>query len=394
MKKAIFVLLAIALAGLAAFADDAAPAAPAVPAGPTVKLSVGVFTGAYYNGMKNTIMSGDSDSYAPAWSRFNFSGDISQGDMGAKFTIRKDQYLGNSTASGTYDSTKDPNAVSVSLNAFKLRRAYGYYNLLEGKVQVQAGRVGNGDFSTSWYGAAPFDNGDTGALVTVKPVPGLEIGGLLAYGASGQPKFDEVLKYNTAVGVMYTFGEVATAQIAFRNFYNHHGNADFYVVGDLNITAIKDLTLSAEFQKNDQFDYDEYGTVHVIEHVAYTIGKLTPSIIGYQVFITDKDAAATSSGIEGIGFNDNCFYIQPGVAYAYTDKITLGADIKYGNIENYWVDGTPTQTAEKSKPYASFDAYAKYDLGKGYIKVKPGYSACEDHNYGGFSLATVFEASL
>jgi hypothetical protein len=376
MKKAFFVLLAIALVGVAAFADDAAApaAAPAAPT-TTAKFNVGVFTGAYYNGNSNTVTAGDSDSYGDAWSRVNFTGDFSQGDIGAKFTIREDQYI-------------------TTASTLKLRRAFGYYNLLDGKVQIQAGRVGNGDFGTSWYGAAPFDNGQTGALVMVKPIEGLELGYLFNYDTSSSSspaspmKFDDLIYRNSVFGVMYTFPNIATVQLAFAKFYTNPNNT-WYAVGDINVTAIKDLTLSAEFEKNDGiFDYDEMGTTHVIEHAAYTVGKITPSIVGYQVLISDKAAAAVD------GFTDTAFYVQPAVAYAFTDKISLGAELKYGNIENGYSDGTPVQTAEKSKGYATIDGYAKYDLGKGYIKVKPGYDGCDDHTYGGFFVATVFEASL
>jgi hypothetical protein len=372
MKKTFFVLLAIALVGMAAFADDAAPAAPAASAAPTAKFNLNIMTGAYLNGDHGTIIAGDSDNLSDSLSRIDFKGDISSGDVGAKFTIRQQSISSD-----------------MSSNPFKARRAFAYYNFLDGKAQFQVGRVGNGDFATSWYGSTPFDNGDLGALITVSPISNLSLGYLYCYSSDTASKIDDQFKHDSVFAANYAVPDLLTAMVGFRDFWS----SNIAIVADVNVTAIKDLALSAELEYNDgcnagngSLDYEEVGTSHIIEHAAYTVGKITPSIVAYEVLIADKDKAAPY-------YWDNSYYFQPAVAYAFSDKITLGAEFKYGNIETD--SGTcPVQAADASKAYSTIDAYAKIDFGKGYIKVKPGYDGCDDHDFGGFFVRAVFDATL
>jgi hypothetical protein len=341
MKRTVLVLLAVALACAAAFAEDSAPVVAA-------KFNLNLFTGAYYNAGDNTIVAGDSDNLGDGLSRIDFKGDFSYENIGAKFTFRRQ---------------------SIANDAIKVRRAFAYYNILGGKIQVQAGRVGSGDFSTSYNGAVALDNGAIGALFTAKPIDGLELGYLIPFDSTSADFFTQFLA--STVAVSYSIPDILTVQLWVSQF------DDIVVVGDISVSAVKNLTLSAEAEYNDATDY-ESGTTHFTEQVAYAFGKITPSIVASEVLVHD---AANGN------FTGTSFFAQPGVAYAYSDKLTFGAEYKYGNIYAD-LSGTALQAADF---FSIADAYVKYDWGKASIKVKPGFDTRDGQ---GFFVRAVFDATL
>jgi hypothetical protein len=330
MKKALAILLCAAAAGSFAFADDAAPTV-------TAKFNTNVYTGVNYSAGSNTLSLGDRDNFDPNTSRIDFKGALAYGsDLGVKFTLRTQTY----SASNFADSYKT--------TYFTIRRAFAYANFFDSKVQLQAGRVGNADFCTSYNGLVAFDNADIGAVVTAKPVEGLELGYLLPVTSTSTDAGAAFTK--SVIAASYAIPSIATIQVWAKNF-----NA-VEIIGDVAVTAVKDLTLSGEW------DYTPT-SLSLTEQVAYPVDKFSPSIACSESLASSKLSSLS---------------LSPSVSYAYTDKLSFGADYSLS------LDSSFAATHV-------IDAYAKYDLGKGYLKFKPGYDTTTGN---GFFVGLILDATL
>jgi hypothetical protein len=354
MRKALAILLCAAACSMVAFAEDAAPTVVA-------KFNTTILTGATYNAGDNSLVAGDSDGWGQdaSVSRFDFKGDFSYGDVGAKFTIREQPI---DAKIYTFTPATDEKAASVSSLGYPfVRRAFAYANLLDKKVHLELGLPGYGAFSTSYNAAVAMDNNLPGLIVTVKPIEGLEIGYMLPISSTSTFLFDQTNASTLAVS--YTIPDILTAQAWIRQF------DDLAVIGDVNLTAVKDLTLSAEVEYNDAIDYSA-DTLYFTEQVSYPIDKFTPTIVSTQGF----DMSTVDFTVFGL---------YPTVAYALADKLSLGVDYRFDFT--YSVE-------DKSQTITNlFDVFVKYDLDKGYLKLRPGYNVAEGKN---FFIAAVFEATL
>ena len=352
MKKVLTVLLCAVAAGTFAFADDAAPAvaaAPAADAAPAVvsKFNTTVATGINYSAGNNSLTLGEKD---PTWfgqdnntSRVDFSGSLSYGDIGTKVTLRNQSYPSSNLAS------------NFNVNYWTVRRAYAYDNFFDSKVQLQFGRVGNGDFSTSYEGDAAFDNGDIGGLITVKPIEGLEVGYLLPanYIANNSETTTDAgrLLTGSTVAASYAIPGIATVQLWVRQFDN------LAIVGNLEVTAVKNLDVTVEGYYNDPVDFGENGTLHFYETANYTVGKFTPGIVVWQ-YLSSKSST------------DLGFAATPSIAYALTDKVSVAAEYTYSNKTEAVEDRGSRGVTDA---YSMIDAYVNYNFGKGSLQLKPGF---------------------
>jgi len=340
MKKVLFALVVLMIAGVCVFAQDE----------PTVvsTFSTQVYTGLNYNAGTGMIYAGDTDNLDGA-SRVNFTGVFTLGEFGAKFTLRAQNIANDSWA----PSLDNPGPAYTDIvfnknNTIGARRAFVFYKFLEGKVYLAAGLPGIGDFSTTYNGAVAFDNAVPGVLATAKPFEGLELGYFLPVSSVETDAFDQ-LKASTAAA-MYEIPKIATLQAWAFNF------DDIAVVADINITAVENLTLSAEMDYNSGSDK----ALALTEQVGYTLDKLSPLFVSSQTLPDGGDMT---------------FTIQPSLTFAMSDVVEFGAGYEYDSVvENHVID-----------------AYAKFTLQNNYIKLKPGYDTADGQ---GFFFKTVFVAEF
>jgi hypothetical protein len=347
MRKALVILLCAAVCSMVVFAEDAAPTVVA-------KFNATILTGATYNAGDSSLLAGDSDTWGQdtSTSRLDFKGDFSYGDIGVKFTIREQPI---DAKAYTFTPSTGTDAASVSSLGYPfVRRAFAYVDLLDKKVHLELGLPGYGAFSTTFNGNTAMDNNLPGCVVTAKPIEGLEIGYMLPISSTSTFVFDQVNASTLALS--YSIPDILTAQVWIRQF------DDLAVIGDVNLTAVKDLTLSAEFEYNDAVDYSS-DTLYFTEQASYPIAKFTPTLVSTQ----------------GIDLTTNALTIgvYPSVAFALAEKFTVGVDYRFDSV-----DGALASL---------FDAYVKYNLDKGYLKLRPGYNTAEGK---GFFVAVVFEATL
>jgi hypothetical protein len=347
MKKYLAVLALAAACVASGFAEDAAPSVAA-------KFNLTLLTGATYNAGDNSIVTGDSDTWGhdTTVSRLDFKGDFSYQDIGAKFTLREQAIGVKSYALAAATATDEASVSSVGYPF--LRRAFAYANLLDKKVHLELGLPGYGAFATSYNGYAAMDNNVSGCVLAVKPVEGLEVGYMLPVSPTSTDMYDQFLASTFALS--YSIPDILTAQAWVRQF------DDIAVVGDLSLTAVKDLTLSAELAYNDAVDYSA-DSLWFTEQASYAFGKFTPTLVSTQGI--DLASSALTFGA------------YPTVAYALTDKVTAGVDYRLDYAADAFV--------------SLFDAFVKYDLSKGYLKLRPGYNFADGK---GFFAAFVFEATL
>jgi len=337
MKK----VLCISLSLLLSFSFVYAQEEPQIE----TSFSTQIYTGLNYNSGTGMIVAGDSDNLGDSTSRLNFTGVFTLGDFGAKFTLRAQNIDNDSWQPSYTDGTDTELAVNNVLSA---RRAFVFYKFLDEKVYLAAGLPGIGDFSTSYNGASAFDNAVPGVLATVKPIEGLEIGYFLPISAT---EADAAGQFSVStVAVMYEIPEVATIQGWVFNF------DDFAAVADINVTAVENLTLSAEMDYNSEGDK----AVALTEQVGYSFGQFSP------LFVSSQTLPETG---------DMTFTIAPSVTFAMSDSIELAGEYSYdSSAENH-----------------VFDAYAKFSLQNNYIKLKPGFDTADGQ---GFFFKVVFVAEF
>jgi hypothetical protein len=337
MRKVLCVLPVLLIAGITIFAQEE----PKIE----TSFSTQIYTGLNYNAGDGTIVAGDSDNLGDSTSRLNFTGVFTLGSFGAKFTLRA-QNIANDAWQPSYTDNED--TALVLNNVLAARRAFVFYNFLEGKIYVAAGLPGIGDFSTSYNGAVAFDNAVPGVLATIKPFEGFELGCFLPV-SSNAADLSAQLNAST-VAAMYEIPKAATVQAWVFNFN------DFAAVADINITAVENLTLSAEMDYNSGGDK----TLALTEQVGYTIDKFTPLFVSSQTLPESGDVT---------------FTIEPSVTFALSDTIELAAEYSYDSSSTNHV----------------IDAYAKFMLENNYIKLKPGYDTADGR---GFFVKLVFVAEF
>jgi hypothetical protein len=335
MKKVLCVLFILAIAGVFVFAQDE----------PTVvsTFSTQIYTGLNYYAGTRQLVAGDTDNLSGA-SRMNFTGVFTLGDFGAKFTLRA-QDIDNESWAPSFDAAGPSFEKNNTIGA---RRAFVFYKFLDQKVYVAAGLPGIGDFSTTYNGTPAFDLAVPGVLVTVKPLEGLELGYLLP--VSTTERYAATQGNASVAAALFEIPKIATLQAWAFNWN------DIAAVADINVTAVENLTLSAEMDYNSSGDK----ALALAEQVGYTIDKFTP------LFVSTQTKPETG---------DMTFTLEPSITFAMSDVVTLGADYKYDSIVKNHV----------------IDAFAKFTLQNNYIKLKPGYDTADGQ---GFFFKSVFVAEF
>ncbi|PKL24226.1 MAG: hypothetical protein CVV47_10785 [Spirochaetae bacterium HGW-Spirochaetae-3] len=283
MKKAIVLLLALAVLGGAVFAQDAAIAFSGY-----IDTGIAVFT------------EGSADPTLGLWgddsgktSRFNLQAAYTNGNYGATARLR---------AQG--DFTED-------YPVFFVNRAYVWGEMFDGMVKTVAGRLGDYTWSTAANDIGNFDT-MTGFMLQIKPIEGLNFGVMLpaTSDATARPLLKDAL-----------------ADLNFGAAYDVDGIGGFRAGVDLSpvadstmayfgaeITAVENFVFYLDYQATD-LGNDVTGSHYLFQEVDYTMDALNVGIDLEQQFWAYTDAP---------------IYLSFGPYASYSmDKFVLGAAFTY-----------------------------------------------------------------
>jgi hypothetical protein len=222
------------------------------------------------NGALITSQGGTSNLTAygtDSWTagRIQLEGKYKADNYGWAFRLRND---------GPWAKTTDTSGdVIAAGSGLYFKRAWGWVDMLNGMVEVQAGRLGDYSISTNqWQSFGAFD-GSTGILAKVMPVKGVTLGLFLPTWNSGTAT-DTV---SNAFGAMALGGSYSSDMIYAAAGYDLGGK--FAWLG-LSYSGMKDLT--AYLESKDSFGATS--SYYLDEYVDYAMGNMTVGTYAEQQF--------------------------------------------------------------------------------------------------------------
>ncbi len=269
MKKAIVLLLALAVIGGAVFAQDA----------PALKFSGYVSTGVNYNMSQDDLsLLGYYNGYT---NRVRFNADYMDGDFGVHF-----RYQAN------------------GLENPKITQALVKFGFLDSMLKFKVGVLD--DYTVATYDYYGKTDGMEGAQLFLAPVAGLTVSAFLPVTQAGGVTFSDAFN-----GAMFAAKYSAEG---IGDFYAGFANEDYTALGtrsawlEAEITAIENLDAIVEMHIADLTTIEPYFVVDV----SYVMGALTLGLY-------NEDGVASTL----------YWLADPYVSYAVTDKVTLGGDASY-----------------------------------------------------------------
>ena len=292
MKKAIALLLALALVGGAVFAQDAAP---------SLTFSGNIWAGLMYD------MQGDADATL-SWNRGSGS---YAGWAGTNFRTRVNAKYTNGDA-GAFVRFQ-----STNFEDWNPTQAYGWAQFLDGMVKFNVGKLGDYTWATSGNDFGNFD-GQVGTQLLVMPIDGLSFGAFLPTpSVMNTPTVAEEAFGALKLGMSYSIPEMAVIKAGYSMGELAAGvvadNTGSFYFG-VNVSAVENLTAIIDGKLSNMGD-DVNGSTYIYEEFAYAMGALTPGLWAEQTILPTD-----GSEIE--------MTFAPNVEYAL-DPFTLGAEFAY-----------------------------------------------------------------
>jgi hypothetical protein len=324
----------------------------------------------------------DNDSVG---SRFRIQGTYDADTYGAKVGVGTDLASRSITVGGTDYQTSDAFTIYVY-------NAYGWYNFLDGIINVKAGLIDDG----VWTTGGPEDWGlatGLGARLEVSPIEGLNFG-LFVTNSSGttQNIGGDFIK-ETAIGASYT-SDLFDVALAFKLDgegdnealdSDGDGKVDWIVDGDRKPGNAADpayssaadadiaqeaifgfaykglpaLTAKAEVRASALGKFSDYGTVWANEDVGYRVLEpLNVGVVFTQYFYADSDAGKLF------------LQFKPYAEYQVNEPISVGLEVPVYFQDKY------TELGLGGKPWVKYafsdDAYIKAFYNLDYRKPDSG----------------------
>jgi len=303
MKKALIVLLAVALIGAFAFADDAA-----APAAPTAAFSIHTYNGfgIVSSGTTTTIKQYDYNWVGGDYTRVGFKYTAADGNSG--FNSRVQVSFGTTT-SGTTTSS----AVTAVFNQLN-----GWGKFVDGLITVRAGVGDDYTIATPIWNCYGNTDGAFGVYVNLHPADGLDIGYFQPIPYSSDVVANLVsptASSKSIVGAAYAIKDVASLE-AGAVLSSATNGTNVYFGG--NVTAITGLTAQLEGQIASLGA--SASTTTLLEYLGYSFGDLSlASYIG-----------------ENLG-TKVYFGLEPIITYKLSSLVSVVAIINaYNNPSQTW----------------------------------------------------------
>lgn len=291
MKKAIVLLLALAVLGSAAFAQE-------LKFSGYLDTGVAIFdTGA--NNPKVGLWGDDSGTTT----RLNFQGAYTNENVGATFRLRM-QNIDNGTP---YTTTNPGDHSNVFVN-----RAFVWANLFDNMAKIQVGKLGDYTWASFGNDFGNFDT-QTGLQFQVMPVAGLNFGFFLpADGVAGDRVVLEKALKDVAFGASYALDGFG----AFRAGYDMSAaeKSDMLYVS-VKMTAVENLVVVADAKFSNLGDKDK-GSTYLYQGIDYTMDALNVGIDLEQTLAADSDIKPELAFGPYVEYDMGAFL--PGFAFTYT----------------------------------------------------------------------------
>jgi hypothetical protein len=253
------------------------------------------------------------DSYGTdAWSpgRFQLEGKYSADNYGLAFRLRND---------GAWDAAQ---------NNTNVKRAYGWVDLANGMVKINAGMLGDYTWSTGgWESFGNFD-GKTGLQVQIMPTKGANLGVFI-------PTWTTAAGSDTLSNVMQaiSLGASYSTDMMYLAAGYDLGNSTLWVGGSY--SGMKDLTLEVESNNSFATGAQSY---YFDEYVDYNLGTMTVGTYAEQYIPTGGTFAMHFSPqftytVDKLGFTVRADYAMQGSDSGYG----VGAQAKLSVADNAWV---------------------------------------------------------
>ena len=304
MKKALLFAVLLGLIGSLAFAQSAG----------TLTWNGYVDNGALITNQGSTtnLTAYGTDSWTAG--RLQLEGKYTADTYGWAFRLRDDGPWAGSTAG----------------QPLYLKRAWGWVNLLNGMVNVQAGRLGDYSISTNqWQSFGNFD-GSTGVLAKVMPVKGATIGVFLPTWNSGTATDTLSNAFSALV-----FGGSYSSDMLYAAAGYNLGSKTAWL--GLTYSGMKDLTAYLESS-------DSFGTTssyYLDEYVSYAMGNMAIGTYAEQQF----------------GGTNFLMHFSPQFTYTM-DKVVLGlrGDFATDSVSNGYGVGAYAKVNVASSAWLTFGA--------------------------------------
>jgi hypothetical protein len=269
MKKAIALLLALALVGGAVFAQELKF---------TGYLDTGVAV--FDDGVNDPTLGLWGDDSGTS-TRFNLQAAVTNENVGATVRLRMQNIDTGSPATSTLVEISDHSKVFVN-------RAYAWATMLDGKVKTVAGKLG--DYTYSSFGN-DIGNSDTatGFQVQVMPIDGLNVGVFLPADGNTKVVLEDAFK-DLKLGASYSMEGVGS----FRAGYDMNVAADTNMAWvSASISAIENLGIIVDVQLVDMGN-DVSGETYLFEEIDYTMDALNVGIdLEQTLYADDSDMMMT-----------------------------------------------------------------------------------------------------
>ncbi len=279
MKKAIVLLLVLAVLGGAVFAEDAKP---------SIKFDGYVSTGVVYNATQDLM---DLQNYYNSGkdTRVRFNVSLADGDFGMKFRLQANAFNVVSTTNGG-DTIAN------------VAQAYVRGGFIDNMIKFKLGKLDDYSMATSWSSFGATD-GKIGAQFFLMPIAGLTFDTFMPITQAGTD-IATVIE-GTKLGAKYALDGVGTFLVG------------GYLLGDvkqvwfnysLGLTALENLGGYVEVRVPNLDDV----APALIADISYGLDALTVGIWTNEVFADEL-----------------YWYVDPYVTYALSEMLTVGADVAY-----------------------------------------------------------------
>ncbi len=281
MKKAIALLLALALVGGAVFAQE-------------LKFSGYLDTGvAVFDDGTNDPTIGLWGDDSGTTSRFNLQAAYTNENVGATARLRMQNDLADGSAGNLF-----------------VNRAFAWATMLDGKVKTVVGKLGDYTWSSFGNDIGNFDT-KTGLQVQVMPMAGLNVGFFL-HAAGVATQLVEDAFGDLAIGASYTMEGLGS----FRAGYNMSPVADSAMAYfSASISAVENLGIIVDAQMSDMGN-DVTGSTYLFEEIDYTMDALNVGIDLEQTLSVVEDSDMELAFTPYVSYDMGTFV--PGFVFTYT----------------------------------------------------------------------------
>jgi hypothetical protein len=283
MKKAIVLLLALAVLGGAVFAQDA----------PALKFSGALFGGLTYDNATNDLLfnrwygAGTTDNMF----RVRLNGSYTNGNIGAAFRLQ------------TNDATNPT-----------FTRAFGWATFFDGLLKVNVGKLGDYTWATAWNLFGNFD-GSEGMQFILAPIDGLSLGFFLPENIAADGVKIDTQMQDLDFGFAYSMSGLGKVV----GGYMMTPTAGHRAYFGIDVTAVENLLARVEGNFTN-LGGEKTAATYLWERFGYTMGDLYAQLTLDQNFYADSAKELALSVTPYVSYNLADWTFGTGFTYVINEE--------------------------------------------------------------------------